>query len=75
VIPPQMAEQRAPPTAMWSNYQVNRRVIAVMRQRLAAGEELVPMDQEAGLAWLERQAEVAVDVVAERQAPPHHYSG
>jgi hypothetical protein len=34
-------------------------VIAVMRQRLAAGEQVARMDQEPGLAWLERQAEVA----------------
>jgi hypothetical protein len=42
-------------------------VIAVMRQRLAAGEQVAHMSQEPGLAWLERQAEVAEDLVAERQ--------
>jgi hypothetical protein len=36
-------------------------VIAVMRQRLAAGEQVARMYQEPGLAWLERQAEVAED--------------
>jgi hypothetical protein len=46
----------------------NRQVIAVMRQRLAAGETVASMYQEPGLAWLERQAEVAEDLVAERQA-------
>jgi hypothetical protein len=46
----------------------NRRVIAVMRQRLAAGEEVARMYQEPGLAWLERQAEVAEELVTERQA-------
>jgi hypothetical protein len=46
----------------------NRQVIAVMRQRLAAGEQLARMYQEPGLAWLERQAEVAEGLVAERQA-------
>jgi hypothetical protein len=46
----------------------NRRVIAAMRQRLAAGEQVARMYQEPGLAWLERQAEVAEDLVAERQA-------
>jgi hypothetical protein len=46
----------------------NRQVIAVMRQRLAAGEQLASMYQEPGLAWLERQAEVAEGLVAERQA-------
>jgi hypothetical protein len=39
-----------------------------MRQRLAAGEQVAPMYQEPGLAWLERQAEVAEELVAERQA-------
>jgi hypothetical protein len=39
-----------------------------MRRRLAAGEEVARMYQEPGLAWLEWQAEVAEDLVAERQA-------
>jgi hypothetical protein len=43
-------------------------VIAVMRQRLAAGEQAAHMSQEPGLAWLERQAEAAEELVAERQA-------
>ena len=46
----------------------NRQVIAVMRHRLAAGEEVARMYQEPGLAWLERQAEVAEDLVVEREA-------
>ena len=46
----------------------NRQVIAVMRQRLAAGEQVVRMYQEPGLAWLERQAEAAEQLLAERQA-------
>jgi len=46
----------------------NRQVIAVMRGRLAAGEQVARMYQEPGLAWLERQAEVMEDLVAERQA-------
>jgi hypothetical protein len=46
----------------------NRQVIALSRQRLAAGEQVARMYQEPGLAWLERQAEVAEDLVAERQA-------
>jgi hypothetical protein len=36
-------------------------VIAVIRQRLAAGEQVARMYQEPGLAWLQRQAEVAED--------------
>ena len=49
----------------------NRQVIAVTRQRLAAGEEVARMYQEPGLAWLERQAEAAEDLLAERQAEGH----
>jgi hypothetical protein len=46
----------------------NRQVIAVMRQRLVAGEQVARMYQEPGLAWLERQAEAAEQLLAERQA-------
>ena len=46
----------------------NRQVIAVTRQRLAAGEQVARMYQEPGLAWLERQAEAAEQLLAERQA-------
>jgi len=47
---------------------VNRQVIAVMRQRLAAGEQVARMYQGPGLGWLERQAEAAEQLLAERQA-------
>jgi hypothetical protein len=50
----------------------NRQVIAVMRERLAAGEEVARMYQEPGLAWLERQAEAAEELLARRQAPDPH---
>jgi hypothetical protein len=46
----------------------NRQVVAVMRQRLATGEAVARMYQEPGLAWLERQAEAAEQLLAERQA-------
>ena len=46
----------------------NRQVIAVMRQRLAAGEQVARMYQAPGLAWLERKAEAAEQLLAERQA-------
>jgi hypothetical protein len=39
-----------------------------MRERLAAGQAVARMYQEPGLAWLERQAEAAEDLLAERQA-------
>jgi hypothetical protein len=42
-------------------------VIATMRERLAAGEQVARMYQEPGLAWLERQAEVAKELVAQRK--------
>jgi hypothetical protein len=46
----------------------NRQLIAVTRQRLAAGEQVARMYQEPGLAWLERQAAAAEQLLAERQA-------
>jgi hypothetical protein len=46
----------------------NRQLIAIMRRRLAAGEQVARMYQEPGLAWLERQAETAEQLLAERQA-------
>jgi hypothetical protein len=67
------AEMRAglallPTWVLETKAAANRRVIAVMRQRLAAGEQMARMYQEPGLAWLERQAEVAEELVAQRQA-------
>ena len=49
----------------------NRQVIAIMRQRLMAGEEVARMYQEPGLAWLERQADAAEGLLAERRAADH----
>jgi len=57
--------------ATWALEQkaaANRQVIDIMRPRLAAGEQVARMYQEPGLAWLEHQAEVAEDLVAERPA-------
>jgi hypothetical protein len=42
-------------------------VIATMRKRLAAGEAVARMYQEPGLAWLERQAVVTEELVAQRK--------
>ena len=56
-----------PTWALEQKAAANRQVIAVMRQRLAAGEEVARMYQEPGLAWLERQADVAEDLVAQRK--------
>ena len=67
------AEMRAgldllPTWALEQKAAANRQVIAVMRERLAAGQQVARMYQEPGLAWLERQAEVAEELVTERQA-------
>jgi hypothetical protein len=67
------AEMRAgldlmPTWALEQKAAANRQVIDVMRRRLAAGEEVARMYQEPALAWLERQAKVAEDLVAEREA-------
>jgi hypothetical protein len=51
-----------PTWALEQKAAANRQVIAVMRRRQAAGED-VP---GAGLAWLKRQAEVAEDLVVRR---------
>jgi hypothetical protein len=56
-----------PTWALEQKAAANRQVIAIMRKRLAAGEQVARMYQEPGLAWLERQAEVIEDLVAERQ--------
>jgi hypothetical protein len=57
-----------PTWALEQKAAANRQLIAVMRQRLAAGEEVARMYQEPGLAWLEPQAEVAEDLIAGRHA-------
>jgi hypothetical protein len=56
-----------PTWALEHKAPANRQVTAVMRQRLAAWEQVARMYQEPGLAWLERQAEVAEDLVARRK--------
>jgi hypothetical protein len=56
-----------PTWALEQKAAANRQVIAAMRERLAAGDQVARMYQEPGLAWLERQAEVMEDLVAERQ--------
>jgi len=44
----------------------NREVIAVMRGRLERGEPVVPMYGLLGLAWLQRQAELAERLIQQR---------
>ena len=74
------AEMRAgmdqlPTWALEQKAAANRQVIAITRQRLAAGEQVSRMYQEPGLAWLERQAEVAEDLVAGRKRTPEDGPG
>ena len=57
-----------PTWALEQKAAANRGVIDTMRRRLAAGEEVGRMSQEPGLAWLERQAEVAEDLPTTRRA-------
>jgi hypothetical protein len=58
-----------PSWALQQKAVANRQLIAVMRQRLAAGEQVARMYQEPGLAWLECQAGAAEDLLAERGPP------
>jgi hypothetical protein len=74
------AEMRAgldqlPTWALEKKAAANRQVIAAMRQRLAAGEQVARMYQEPGLAWLERQAEVAEELVAQRKRTTNNRPG
>jgi hypothetical protein len=66
------AEMRAglnllPTWALEQKAAANRQLIAAMRLRLAAGEQVARMYQEPGLAWLERQDEVVEELVAQRK--------
>jgi hypothetical protein len=60
-----------PTWALEQKAAANREVIAVMRQRLERGERVVPMYGPLGLAWLQRQAEIAEQLIRARgHAPP-----
>jgi hypothetical protein len=74
------AEMRAgldllPSWALEQKAAANRQVIAIMRQRLGAGEQVARMHQEPGLAWLERQAEVAEELIAQRKRTTENRPG
>jgi len=64
-----------PTWALEQKAVANRQVIAVMRQRLAAGEQVARMYQEPGLAWLERHAEVAEELAARRKRTAENHPG
>ena len=44
--------------------------LGAMRQRLERGEPVVPMYGPLGLAWLQRQAEIAEQLIAARTGEP-----
>jgi hypothetical protein len=54
-----------PTWALEQKAAANRQLIAVMRQRLAAGEQVARMYQEPGLAWLERQGHQASETTGQ----------
>ena len=64
--------------ATWALEQkaaANRQLIAAMALRLAAGEQVARMYQEPGLARLERQAEMAEELVAQRMRTTENHPG
>ena len=54
--------------ALGQKAAANRQLIAAMRRRLAAGEQVARMYQEPGLTWLEPQAEVVEELVTSTEA-------
>jgi hypothetical protein len=64
-----------PTWALEQKAAANRQVIVIMRKRLAVGEAVARMYQEPGLAWLERQAEVAEELVAQRKRTAENRQG
>jgi hypothetical protein len=71
------AEMRAglellPTWALEQKAAANCQVISVMRGRLERGEAVVPMYGPLGLAWLQRQADIAEQLVRMRtdKRPP-----
>jgi hypothetical protein len=61
-----------PTWALEQKAAANHHVIAVMRGRLERGEVVVPMYGPLGLAWLQRQADIAEQLVRMRadKRPP-----
>ena len=69
------AEMRAgldllPTWVLQQKAAANRQVIAVMRGRLERGERVVPSYGPLGLAWLQRQADIAEQLIRARGQPP-----
>jgi hypothetical protein len=59
-----------PTWALEQKAAANRKVIAVMRQRLERGEPVARMYGPLGLAWLQRQAELAEQLIRSRGPGP-----
>ena len=58
-----------PTWALEQKAAANRQVITVMRGRLERGEPVVPMYGPLGLAWLQRQANIAEQLLRARGQP------
>jgi hypothetical protein len=56
-----------PTWALEQKAAANRQVIAVMRGRLERGEPVARMYGPLGLAWLQRQAELAEHLIQQRE--------
>ena len=57
-----------PTWALAQKAAANRQVIAMMRGRLERGEPVARMYGPLGLAWLQRQAEIAEQLIRQREA-------
>jgi hypothetical protein len=57
-----------PTWALAQKAAANRQVIAIMRQRLERGEPVARMYGPLGLAWLQRQAEIAEHLIQQGEA-------
>jgi hypothetical protein len=56
-----------PTWALAQKAAANRQVIAIMRGRLERGEPVARMYGPLGLAWLQRQAETAEQLIRQRE--------
>jgi hypothetical protein len=56
-----------PTWALAQKAAANRQVIAMMRSRLERGEPVARMYGPLGLAWLQRQAEIAEHLIQQRE--------
>jgi hypothetical protein len=64
-----------PTWALEQKASANRQVIATMRKTPCRRRGIARMYQEPGLAWLERQVELAEELVAQRVRRAEHPQG